>query len=77
MVQFSALLSNAAVAAGPISVNTTFDPNFGSALDAAEAIRTKQVSSVELTRSRSQLRGQDRKVPALGPEMLASSKEIG
>ena len=30
-------------------MNTIFDPNFSSALDAAEAIRTKQVSSVELT----------------------------
>jgi amidase len=31
------------------SVKTTFDPNFGPALDAAMAIRDKQISSVELT----------------------------
>ncbi|HEY6307196.1 MAG TPA: amidase family protein [Candidatus Angelobacter sp.] len=30
-------------------MKTTFDPNFGSALDAAAAIRAKQISSVELT----------------------------
>jgi amidase len=28
----------------------TFDPNFGSALDAADAIRTRKISSVELTK---------------------------
>ena len=32
------------------AAKTTFDPNFGSALDAAAAIRTRKISSVELTR---------------------------
>jgi amidase len=32
------------------SAATPFDPNFGSALDAAAAVRTRKISSVELTR---------------------------
>src|SRR5690242_6584328 len=41
------------VLAAPLAVRgatTTFDPNFGSALDAAAAIRARKISAVELTR---------------------------
>src|SRR5881296_3421894 len=41
------------VLAAPLAARgatTTFDPNFGSALDAAAAISARKISSVELTR---------------------------
>ncbi len=50
MTRRAAISTLAAAPSMTRGAGTTFDPNFGSALDAAAAIRARRISSVELTR---------------------------